>query len=109
MWLPPCLLTGLFSFRLLGVLMQVKFPRMSDLLRALQGTVTTARGTLLNVERRRMDPRPLRRRDRLRRRRVEKEMARFKELLSRTKGFNATRTITTYWKSMARFVTEKVV
>nr|CDJ92580.1 unnamed protein product [Haemonchus contortus] len=49
---------------------------MSDLLRALQGTVTTARGTLLNIERRKMDPRPLRRRDRIRRRRVEREMAR---------------------------------
>ncbi|VDO51561.1 unnamed protein product [Haemonchus placei] len=95
--------------RLLGVLLQVKYPRMSDLLRALQGTVTTARGTLLNIERRRMDPRPLRRRDRIRRRRVEREMARFKELLSRTRGFPSTRTITTYCRRMARFVTEKVV
>nr|CDJ82448.1 unnamed protein product [Haemonchus contortus] len=79
--------------RLLGVLMQVKHPRMSDLLRALPGTVTTARGTLLNIKKRRMDPRPLRRRDILRRRRFEREMARFKEHLSRTRAFRTTRTI----------------
>ncbi|XGW33976.1 hypothetical protein V3C99_018038 [Haemonchus contortus] len=37
--------------RSLGVVLQVKYPRMSDLLRALQGCVTTARGAFLNIER----------------------------------------------------------
>ncbi|VDO07318.1 unnamed protein product [Haemonchus placei] len=94
--------------RLLGVRLGVKYPRMSDLLFALRGCVTTAKGALLNLETRRQAKR-LHKKDILRRRRIEREMARFKSILDRTRNFPRTSTITTYCRRMSRFVTEKVV
>ncbi|KAK5971373.1 MULE domain-containing protein [Trichostrongylus colubriformis] len=94
---------------LLGILLGVKYPRMSDLILTLQGCVTTARGALLSAERRRTQRKRLNKRDILRRRRIEKEMARFKLILHRDRAFLRTVTITTYCRRMSRFLTEKVV
>ncbi|KAK5977257.1 hypothetical protein GCK32_009220 [Trichostrongylus colubriformis] len=95
--------------RLLGVLLRRKHPLMSKLILALQGCVSEARGTLLYHEAHRTERKRIRRRDILRRRRVTREMNRFKSVLERTRGFLTTVFITTYCRRMSRFVTEKVV
>ncbi|KAK5983965.1 hypothetical protein GCK32_005735 [Trichostrongylus colubriformis] len=99
--------------RKLGEILGSKYPPMADLILALQGCAITARGILLNFGVRRMvrrrQPRTLRRRDRRRRDRIEKEMARFKALWDRYRGFLRTGTINTYCRKMSRYVSEKVI
>ncbi|KAK5981529.1 hypothetical protein GCK32_017095, partial [Trichostrongylus colubriformis] len=95
-------------WRKLGEILGSKYPPMADLILALQECAITARGILLNFERRRQ-PRTLRRRDRRRRDRIEKEMARFKALWDRHRGFLRTGTINTYCRRMSRYVSEKVI
>ncbi|KAK5986797.1 hypothetical protein GCK32_017601 [Trichostrongylus colubriformis] len=97
------------TMRLLGILLEGKYPSMSDLILTLQGCVTTARGALLSAERRRTQRKRLNKRDILRRRRIEREMTRFKLILHRDRAFLRTVTITTYCRRMSRFLTEKVV
>ncbi|RCN30641.1 hypothetical protein ANCCAN_23586 [Ancylostoma caninum] len=69
--------------RLIGYLLQSKYPpmakllrrlRMAKLLRRLRSCNTNVRGHLLNMDRRRTDGRNLKRWDRLRRIKIEREM-----------------------------------
>ncbi|KAK6044590.1 hypothetical protein COOONC_17906 [Cooperia oncophora] len=97
----------LSCFRQIGVLLDVKHPRMSDLIRTLQGFVTTARMALIRTEKRRAEEKKLHKKDILRRRRIAAEMSRFKALLRENRAFIRTATITSYCRRMSRFITDK--
>ncbi|KAK6026191.1 hypothetical protein OSTOST_07889 [Ostertagia ostertagi] len=85
-----------------------KYPRMSELIRVLQGCAVNARGAIIDVERRPAEPKKLRKKDRDRRYLINREMHRFKRVLRRDMRWIRTSTITAYCRRMSRYVTEKV-
>ncbi|KAK6020165.1 hypothetical protein OSTOST_14186 [Ostertagia ostertagi] len=91
----------------LGIVLGVKHPPMAHLIVNLQRAVSEAKGKLANVELRVTDGKQLKKKDLLRRRRVLKEMKRFKSIMVKNRGFLRTVTINTYCRRMSRYVTEK--
>ncbi|KAK6052954.1 hypothetical protein COOONC_09543 [Cooperia oncophora] len=91
----------------LGVVLGVRYPPMADLIIALHGFVGKGkRNTSTTADRRRAEPKRVRPEDVQRRRRVSREMARFKIVLRRN-AFIRTTTITTYCRRMSEFITEQ--
>ncbi|KAK6011697.1 hypothetical protein OSTOST_23208, partial [Ostertagia ostertagi] len=64
---------------LAGLMNGSKYPRMSDLLDALRGDVTTSLGALINNEVESPDSKRLKKKDIIRRRRIRRAMRQFKE------------------------------
>ncbi|KHJ92274.1 hypothetical protein OESDEN_07846 [Oesophagostomum dentatum] len=93
--------------RLLGCLLQGKYPPMAKLLRRLRSCNTTAKGRFLNMERRRTDGRRLKRRDRLRRERIQRSMERYSDVFGNTNTLLSTAILVNYCRRMSKFVTNK--